>query len=153
VRRTRLWDRWSQRHAGACPFGVVLRAGSDAGMRHAPFPAWEYAPGYLPKGLVIEIAIDTPLTEPEFFYLGFQRERARQGQEPVVHAIPTTDLTGATISIPAPGPGSRAARSLEAAGLFPFDTSTEYGLRLAFDRMIGGRAADLRPELPLVLEL
>lgn len=83
VRRTRLWDRWSRRCAGACPFGVLLRAGSGDGRLGAPFPTWKYVPEYLPAGFAIEVAQDTPLTEPELFYLGFQREPARRGRSPL----------------------------------------------------------------------
>jgi hypothetical protein len=77
IQRTRLWDRWSLRGQGACPFGIVLRPNGDALAQQPPFPTWTYAPSYLPAGLTIDIAVDTPLTEPEFFYLGFQRGRAR----------------------------------------------------------------------------
>jgi hypothetical protein len=152
VRRTRLWERWSMRQAGACPFGVVLRAGRDVGAEQAPFRTWQYVPPYLPEGLVLDVALDTPLTEPEFFYLGFQREPTRRGHEPVAHAIPATDLTGVMIGMPAPGCKSKAGRTAEAAGLLSFAPSSEYVLRLTFDQATTRNAADLRPELPLMLE-
>ena len=38
-------------------------------------------------GLAIDIARSTPLAGPEFFYLGFQRGRARSGLEPVGHEL------------------------------------------------------------------
>src|SRR5262249_51645582 len=152
VRPTRLWERWSMRQTGACPFGVVLRGGCDASTARVPFPMWDYAPPYLPNGLVIGVALDTPLTEPEFFYLGFQRQRARLGQEPVVHGIPTKDLTDVTIGMPALEPSSEAARIVERHGLLSFDLSREYILRLTFDEASAKSTADLRPELPLVLD-
>jgi hypothetical protein len=47
TRPTRLWDRWSRLTRGACPFGIVLRPGDDAGEAGCPFPSWPYRPRYL----------------------------------------------------------------------------------------------------------
>jgi Glyoxalase-like domain len=69
---TRLWARWSARRHGACPFGLVFRPGADAVAR-PPFPTWSYTPSYLPGGLAIKIAVDTPIAEPEFLFLPFLR--------------------------------------------------------------------------------
>jgi hypothetical protein len=149
VRPTRLWERWSHRDHGACPYGIVLRAGDDAAGGEAPFDSWSYSPQYLPPGLSFEVARATPLAGPEFFYVGFQRERARMGQEPVDHDLPLGALTGVTVWRPGVG-DSDAARSLQAAGLVDFHDSDEYGLELRFDEAVRDRA-DLRPALPLVL--
>ena len=139
------------RQSGACPFGVVLRGGERGAVR-APFPTWDYVPQYLPEGLAIGVALDVPLTEPAFFYLGFQRQRAQQGHEPLVHGVSTKVLTGVAISTPLPGPISEAARLTQATGLISFDQSSEYVLRLTFDHAIRRRTADLRPKLPLMLD-
>lgn len=151
VQRTRLWQRWSLRGQGACPFGIVLRPAADAHPRQPPFPTWTYAPSYLPPGLAIEVAVDTPLNEPEFFYLGFQRGRAREGQEPIAHAIAATDITHLRIGMPGPGPHSLAARSAAAAGVLSFNASSEYVLDLTLDGAVACETADLRPGLPLVM--
>jgi hypothetical protein len=151
VQRTRLWERWSLRGQGACPFGIVLRPAGDARGGQPPFPTWAYAPSYLPAGLAIEVAVDTPLNEPEFFYLGFQRGRARGAQEPIVHAIAAAEITGLRIGIPVPGPQSMAARSAEAGGVLSFNASSEYVLGLTFDGAVAGKTADLRADLPLVM--
>ena len=152
VRHTRLWDRWLRRQAGACPFGVVLRAGSDTPFTPAPFPTWAYVPHYLPQGTIIDVGSETPLTEPEFFYMGLLRAGSRPGQEPVVHDVPLTQLTGVAIGMPGSAPLSATARAIEARGLIAFDRSIDFVLRLIFDNAIGGCSADLRPALPLVLE-
>jgi hypothetical protein len=151
ARRVRLWDRWSKRHHGACPFGVVLRPPRDAVNPGPPFPTWAYRPAYLPPDLSIEMAVGTPLSEPEFIYLDFQRGRARTGQEPVVHAIPADDITGVSIGVPGDTPRSAAARATAAMGLVSFEPSEDYVLRLTFNRANTGDTADLRPDLPLVL--
>ena len=151
VQRTRLWERWSRRGQGACPFGIALRPAGDARAEQPPFPTWAYAPTYLPAGLAIEVAVDTPLNEPEFFYLGFQRGRARGAQEPIAHAVAAVEITGLSIGTPVPGPYSMAARLAEAGGVLSFNASSEYVLGLTFDGAIAGKTADLRPDLPLVM--
>jgi len=146
---TRLWERWSRRGQGACPFGVVLRPADGAVDAGAPFKSWAYRPQYMPAGLAIDIARATPLSGPEFFYLGFQRDRARLGQEPVDHTLPIRSLTMVTLSRPREG-RSEAASVLEAAGVLAFRDSDEYLLELQFDEATRGHA-DLRPVLPLTL--
>jgi hypothetical protein len=149
VRPTRLWQRWSQRSQGACPFGIVLRplvAGVDT---QPPFVSWPYRPSYMPPGVAIDVARDTPLTDPEFFYLRFRGDRSRVAQEPVDHDLPVRSLTGITVWRPA-GPGSDATKALQAAGLVVFRDAAEYLMELRFDEPSRG-SADLRPMLPLAL--
>jgi len=147
--RTRLWDRWSKRHEGACPFGIALRPeGEPAGVEQ-PFPTWSYHPSYLPPNLSIEVAPDTPLTEPDFFYLSFQHGRARLGQEPVQHSIPVRDITEVSVGLPGGMPHSAAARATRELGLVSFDQAEGYLLRLTFDQGSRGKRVDLRPKLPL----
>lgn len=151
VRRTRLWERWSLRNQGACPFGIVLRPDGGARAEEPPFPTWSYVPSYLPAGLAIDVAVDAPLTEPGFFYLGFRRGRPRGAHESVPHGIAATAITNVSISGPMPGQQSMAARSAEAGGVLSFNVSTEYVLDLTFDGANTGRTVDLRPDLPLVV--
>jgi hypothetical protein len=150
VRQARLWDRWVNRHDGACPFGIVLRPGSGDEAQNPPFDTWAYRPPYLPAPLAIQIALNTPLSEPEFFYLGFQRDRARLGEEPTAHAIPATDITNVTIGNPVPVDSS-AARALRTAGWFSVTSADQPVMSLSFNGAVSGASADLRPELPLVL--
>jgi hypothetical protein len=149
VRPTRLWDRWSRRGGDACPYGIVFRPADETGGVRAPFASWSYRPRYMPAGLSIDIAEATPLDGPELFYLGFQQNRARSGQEPVDHALPIESLTGVSVWRPASG-DSHAARALQAAGLVAFHDSDEYLLELRFGDAHRD-AADIRPALPLVL--
>ena len=146
---TRLWERWSTRGDAACPYGIVFRPAGDTVGVQAPFASWSYRPQYMPPGLSIDVARATPLAGPEFFYLGFQRGRARSGQEPVGHEVPIRSLTGVTVWRPAGG-DSQAARALQAAGLVAFHDADYYLLELRFDDASRGRA-DLRPALPLTL--
>jgi hypothetical protein len=149
ARPTRLWERWSMRGDEACPYGIVFRPTDDAVGTQAPFASWSYRPQYMPVEVSIDVAKETPLAGPEFFYFGFQRGRARSGQEPVDHGLPIRSLTGVTVWRPAGG-DSKAARALQAAGLVAFHDADGYLLELRFDDASSG-SADLRPALPLTL--
>jgi hypothetical protein len=148
VAPTRLWERWTGRGSGACPFALVLRSGGDAS-EAPPFPSWPYRPPYLPEGLAIRVAADTPLEGPEIFYMGFQRGMARAGEEPVEHPLGCRRLTGVTLHRP-PGGRSATANLLEATGLVSFRDADESLLELCFDAADRG-LSDFRPELPLVM--
>ena len=148
VARTRLFDRWSKRTSGASPFALILRPAPDAPPT-PPFPSWPYRPRYMPEDLAIDVALDTPLEGPEFFYLGFQSGRPRRGQESTDHVLGCRRLTGVTVFRPRSG-HSAVAAAIEEAGIASFRNSHEHRLELRFDD--GNRGTrDLRPELPLVL--
>ena len=151
VQRTRLWERWSQRSRAACPFGIVLRATDNARADEPPFPTWAYRPDYLPAGLAVDVAVDTPLNAPEFFYMGVQRSGNRPPYEPLAHAIAATVITDVRIGTPVQGELSAAARWAEAAGVLSFNAARDYVLALTFDGATTGSTSDLRPDLPLVL--
>jgi Glyoxalase-like domain len=146
---TSLFERWSKRHDGGCPFAIIFRPGDEAGAVSPPFPSWSYRPSYMPAGVAIEVARGTPLAGPEFFYLGFQRGRPRQGQERVDHALPIRKLVGVTVWRP-PNGDSAAAQALQAAGLLAFRDAEDYRIELRFEAPSHGQA-DARPALPLTL--
>jgi hypothetical protein len=151
TQRTRLWERWSKRMSGACPFGIVLRAGVTAFTAGCPFSSWAYRPSYLPPNLSIDVAAGTPLEEPEFLYLGFQHARARQGLEPTSHKIPVNRLSSVGVSLPASVSCSSAARALEKTGLVRFTAADDYVISLTFDGSAPDQTADLRPDIPMIL--
>jgi len=148
---TRLWERWSKRGAGACPFGIILRPAPDSPAgAPAPFPAWRYTPSYMPPGTAIEVAEGTSLAEPEIFYIGFQRGSAfaRTGDpEGRPRSLARVSVTGPL------GPLSPTARALQAAGLVSFRDADAYSMELRLDGAGAGHGqADLRPALPLRID-
>ena len=149
-RRTRLWERWAERAAGACPFGVVTRP-RDPSDRAAPFPAWDYHPPYLPPTVAIEIAQDTPLSEPGLFHLAFARSPEETPAQPRAHRLGLGEVSRVTITLPGRAPLSAPAQAVERASIVSFARGEAYLMTLAFDTAVTGRA-DLRPHLPLVLE-
>jgi hypothetical protein len=166
ARSTGLFERWSRRGSGASPFGVVLRPG--AGPRAAddpgggphgdptaslrpPFPTWPYRPPYMPPGIAIEIAVGTPLSEPEMFFIPVARRPDAIGREPTAHLISAAAITRVEVGVPGGGARSAAARSVEAAGAVSFMAADEHLMTMTLDAHRTGGTADLRPALPLEL--
>lgn len=154
ARSTRLYERWSRRGSGASPFGVVLRPGPDssAGAAKPPFRSWSYRPTYLPPGFAIEVAAGTPLEEPAIFYIPFARSPDTAiDPEPLTHGIPLEEMTAVAIGMPGRDARSAAARAAEDSGIVTFGPADDHLMTLILDRGGSGKAADLRPELPVVL--
>jgi len=149
TRRTKLWERWSQRTSSACPFGVVFRpTGTNA--RSAPFATWAYFPNYLPPGLAIEFAEGVPLEEPELVYLPFLRRSGPPAHEPIEHSLPIRQLCGVTVGLPSAANLSQPSRAALSAGLVAYRFAEEHVLELSF-LAAQETAFDLRPSLPLLL--
>lgn len=151
ARRTRLFERWSQRSAGACPFGIVLRPAAATPQAEAPFPTWAYRPAYLEPPNDLDVALDVPLAEPALFYVAFARPRGSAAGEPAAHGIPVGDVTAVTIDGPAASPRSAAAEAITALGLVTYRPAKSWVLHLVFDGGKSGQLEDMRPELPLTL--
>lgn len=154
VRRTCLWERWSQRAGGACPFGIGLRPARDE-QPQPPFPTWEYRPPYLPDPLVIQMGTNSDvLTEPLLFYTSFGRrpdsdEPARR--QSLAHAQPWREITRVSIAGPEHGEVSPALREVEAhCPWLSLQGASEHLMEVGFDEEQAGQVIDLRPELPLV---
>jgi len=147
TRPTRLWDRWSRLTRGACPFGIVLRPGDDAGEAGSPFPSWPYRPRYLPADMSIDFATGTSLEEPELIYLGFQRGgRARRSVQPTTHSLVSLE-----VGLPHFDARSPAARALEAQGLVSFRPAADYHAVLTLNSAVSNNTVDLRPGIPMIL--
>ncbi len=153
VRRTGLWERWSGRGRGACPFGVGLRPvpGEKADV---PFPSWEYRPPYLPDPLAIHMAASSEnAAGPLLFYLAFGRrpdpdDPARR--QPRDHAAGLRTVTRLRVTLPRVlAPELRAAEV--ACPTLSFAAGSEDLMEAGFDGEVQGRSADFRPQLPLVL--
>jgi hypothetical protein len=153
VRRTGLWERWARRGRGASPFGVGLRPVAAA---DAPFQTWEYRPPYLPAPLAIHMAGNSEAAaEPLLFYLAFARrpdpaDPARR--QPREHPAGLRAVTRLQIAV-APG-GALSPELLSASAScdgLSFVAGDEDRMEVGFDGEKGGRSADFRPALPLIL--
>jgi hypothetical protein len=146
---TRIFERWAGRDAGACPFGIIGRPSDPAGSAEPPFETWPYRPKYLAPTLAIDIAVETPLDEPEWFWLGFAHARGRQGAGAPEHALPLRNLRHLRIEGPVL-PVAKAARIVAATGLVSFAKAPRWRMELVFEGR-GKSAVDLRPVLPVSL--
>ena len=99
TRRTRLWERWSQRATGACPFGIAFRPAGPR-VEEPPFRSWPYVPAYLPNGLSIQFAEGTSLQEPELFYLAWPSRFSNSVSQPTAHAVPLRAVTSIVVGVP-----------------------------------------------------
>ena len=145
---TQLWERWSRRASGACPFGIVFRPRADP-IAEAPFPCWSYRPSYLPGDLCIEVGRDMALSDPQLFYLPFLRRPVAAQREPRTHPAGIERITSVSVSIPPEHEPSATLERAVAAGLLTLRRGPEYLLELGFDGQ-GSTALDLRPDLPLL---
>ncbi|MYN45000.1 glyoxalase-like domain protein [Pseudoduganella sp. FT93W] len=138
----------------ASPFGLCFRP-SGAGST-PPFPSWPYRPAYLPAGMQVDIASNTPLHEPMWFYLAqavppAQAVAARR--QPLQHALGVHDITAVTLTVATDTDWSPAAQAAGASAGITLKRGTCHLLELGFDHGAQGRSIDLRPTLPLLLHL
>jgi len=144
---TRLWPRWRDRRAGACPFAIILSASADANAL-PPFKAWQYQPNYFPKP--VHFAEGTEITEPEIIYLPWKTDWQSVSQ-PKEHTAPLREIRSVGFGLPNVSKLSSAAQRLSAEGFVSYYESTSYEMTLGF--LASSRCRfDLRPTLPLILE-
>ncbi len=138
---TQLWERWSGRHFGVCPFGIIVRPVSDPATP-LPFPAMLYQPDWLPPELRIYMA-SSGLDEPQWFYMPFLKREDRE-QRFAGHPNGVCDITMLTLCGRTPPQHQSPVLEFE-----PEDT--DHMLIVEFDHAILGEETDFRPELPLIL--
>jgi hypothetical protein len=152
ARRTRLWERWQRRGEGASPFGIALRPSDLQTGERPPFPTWAYHAPYLPANVAIGIALNTPLSEPEFLHIAFATQPGAKRREPLQHPVGLSRLTGVRIGGPhGDGVRSQAAKAVAAGGLVAFFEAPDHVMELVFDDGTRERRVDVRPALPLIV--
>jgi hypothetical protein len=149
TRRTLLWERWSRRKAGACPFGICLRPG-DSQNTEPPFPSWEYRPDYLPSPLFMSIG-EAEAEEPMWIYLSFMR-RVHREQHFVEHPIGIREITGLTLTTPVPL-RSEVAQLVIESGILGVKTGPVSLLEFEFDGNRQKEQMDFRPDLPVIFHM
>lgn len=142
--RTRLWDRWTHRDSGASPFGICTRP-AIPGTTGAPFPAWDYHPAYLPPDLCLYIGT-AGTDEPLWVHIDFVA-REHRTQRFVAHPNGAREITEVRLTSP-------VTPRLEAIhAVTTVEPGAAHLLAVEFDHAIHRKHLDLRPELPLLLEL
>ncbi len=152
-RRTRLWERWSGRRNGACPFGICVRPSIGHQRGECPFGLWEYRPSYMP-GVSLGIAKNSEtITEPFLCYLppGQRPDSyAIDRQQPFRHAAGLREITKLMMTSPKAESRSPEFQAAVDGKLIDEAPGDQHCLELGFDREEQANYADFRPELPLV---
>jgi hypothetical protein len=159
IARTRLWERWTNRNRGACPFGVCLRPAAGEGDSVA-FASWAYHPPYLPATMRIAVGTNSEvLTEPMLFQVqgrigvtaqNEHRDPAGKSQPPG-RSVELREITRVELVSPSADRPSSELRSLVDTNCVKLRSGAEYSIELGFDREVQGQQVDFRPELPLIL--
>jgi hypothetical protein len=154
TRGTGLWERWSRRTDGSCPFGFAYRPSEPHLKVELPFATWEYRPTYLPEGWSIRIGQNARTSaEPMLFYLPFGRRPDHYppaNAQPLDHRAGFRELTRVELVGP---PSTRHSPVWQAAidsGLLTCRSGSRYLLELGFDGETGEQTADFRPALPIL---
>ena len=147
TRRTLLFERWSGRKGGACPFGICLRPNSPQDIGPPPFPSWEYRPAYLPDPLVMDIG-EAGIEEPMWVYMRFMK-RAQREQWFIERPIGIREITGLTLTIATPL-RSPASQKVVENGILTTRTEATSLLEIEFDGNWRQKQVDFRPDLPFI---
>jgi hypothetical protein len=147
--RTMLWERWSLRSEGSCPFGVCVRP-VDTPATTPPFPGWEYRPAYLPAPLSMHIG-EAGVEEPMWVYFSFLTRNQRQ-QWFHEHPSGLREITRVVLQTPVPFRSAAAQKLIEAGVVHP-ETSARYGIEIEFDHNRSGQRVDFGPDLPVVFRM
>ena len=138
----------------ASPFGICFRPSAAAASKDAPpFPAWQYAPKYLPPGMTIAVARDTPVAEPMCFFLAQATApgTAPAGRrQPLDHPAGLREISFIRLTVPGARAWSSAALAAMASGEVEMVEGAAHLLEIGFDGGLAGRVHDFRPGLPLV---
>lgn len=147
IRRTRLRERTDPGHP-ANPFGVGMRL--PAGAVDLPMETWDYAPPYLPSGVVIPVGVNSErLDEPFLFFLPWSRGPAWDLPD---HPNGTRSLTGAVVVLAeGEGPWSPELDVLSRLGVVEVERGREPLLQVELDGGARGDCIDLRPAVPLLV--
>jgi len=150
----RLYERCLLSKNTISPFGIAFRP--TMGINEiVPFPVWDYHPIYLPDFLKIQVADNTPLSEPMYFYLFFATRRDETPVEkrgPMEHKVPLKEVTSVKVHVNKDGKLSELACMLNNLNGLSIEEDKEHFIELEFDNGTLNQSKDFRPDLPLVFK-
>ena len=132
----------------ACPFGIVVRV---PGAETIPdFPSWQYFPDYFGDTLCFYVGNNSDQTmEP--LCICMPPSLPKKTSVPIEYANPDWKLTALNIEVPTKNP-SQVIRNFAAMELLHIEFDKPHNMTLQFNSGAAGRAVNLSPDLPLVLE-
>jgi hypothetical protein len=154
IRPTRLWERWTNRKNGVCPFGVCFRSRISGGDIVA-FSSWAYRPPYLPETQSYAVGTNSDvLTEPMLFQIPFGQRPDHYPTEkaqPLEHHIGWREITRVELVSPTADNPSSEFQAVINTNQVRLRVGTEYCVELGFDEEVQGHQVDFRPGLPLIV--
>ena len=150
----RLYERCQSTTDNVSPFGIAFRPTTEKELS-APFPVWDYRPIYLPEFLKIQVADNTPLSEPMYFYLFFATRQDMvpiDKLEPMDHKVPLKNVTSVKIHIKQDIPLSESANIINQIHYVTIIQGKEHFIELEFDNGKLNQSKDFRPNLPLIFK-
>ncbi len=154
IHLTRLWERWTNRKNGACPFGICLRPAVGSGDTIA-FSSWAYRPPYLPQTTSIAVGTNSEvLTEPMLFQIPFGQRPDRYPTEklqPLEHSVGWREITRVALIGPYAKGLSPELQAVIDTNQMKLRVGIDYCVELGFDGEEQGKQVDFRPQLPLIM--
>jgi hypothetical protein len=149
----RLFERCLGATNTVSPFGIGLRP-TMGSHETIPFPTWDYHPIYLPDFLKIQVADNTPLSEPMYFYRFFAARQDKASTlkiEPMEHEVPFKEVTSVKVHVNQDIDLSYSACVLNQIQNLSIEKAKEHLIELEFDNGTLNQSKDFRPDLPLLL--
>lgn len=150
----RLYERCQPITDKISPFGIALRP-TDEKDNLVPLKVWDYHPIYLPDFLKIQVAENTPLSEPMYFYLffGTRQDKVRaEKREPMNHKVQLKEVTCVKVSVNQDFALSEAANILNQSPNMSIELDKENLIELEFDNGLSNKTKDFRPDLPIIFK-
>jgi hypothetical protein len=150
----RLYERCFRTTNTISPFGIAFRPTIEK-EETAPFKAWEYHPIYLPDFLKMQVAENTPLSEPLYVYLSFAHRQDNvpiEKREPMEHKVPLKEITSAKIYIKQDSSLSESSNIINEIQNVTIVSGKEHLIELEFDNGMLNNTKDFRPNLPLIFK-
>lgn len=150
---TMLYERLTSKNINISPFGICFRPENPTD-KTAKFPSWSYKPNYLPNNLEVNVAKNTLLVEPMWFFLSFASRpdvASQDKKQPLIHPNGLSEVTSIQVAIP----NSKQNFTLpneQQLGILKINDGTEHVIAITFDHGKQELVHDLRPILPIIFK-
>ena len=148
---TRLYDRLTSKSVNISPFGICFRP-KTLENKAPKFSNWNYKPLYLPNNLEVNVAKNTLLSEPMWFFLSFASRPDNAPQEkrqPLIHSSGLSEVTSIQVIIPNANKNFTLSNK-EQLGILKINDGNEHRVEITFDHGKNNLTHDFRPTLPMV---
>lgn len=150
---TMLYDRLTSKNVNISPFGICFRP-KNSEDKNVKFPSWNYKPTYLPNNLEVNIAKNTLLSEPMWFFLSFASRpdiASQDKRQPLIHPNKLSEVTSIQVTIPNSNKNFTLPDKQQ-LGMLKINDGTKHTLEITFDHGKQKLIHDFRPTLPMIFK-